>query len=384
MERNSPSPVPLIAGAIAGVVPFVMSSATANVSWVNGEVASVTYRDWTALGCGVGAILCGLAAIAMFASAKRAPLVIAAVAITALGGYQVARGLGLFYKPEKPPAMAMPKDPVAVNPKNPATCPDQNACDNLAEELKKTNLAASRIANARSCGFGADYACEETAEAWLEEDKAKAREFYDKACTLKRGSSCNELAVAYLNGDGVAKDLAKGKAYLEKACEYRQALGCKNLAIVYRDGLGVTADLAKAYEYADKSCAIDNWLSGDADAVAYACNYLGNALLNGTGVKADKKAAVEAYGRACDRSKKYCFNLGATYQQGLVTKDLPRARELFEVACEAGSSDGCNNLGDMLNRGQGGPKDKARAKQLFQKACDDGHDLGCKNLKGMK
>lgn len=376
--------MPLIAGAIAGVVPFVMSSATANVSWVNGEVASVTYRDWTALGCGAGAILCGLAAIAMFASAKRAPLVIAGVAIAALGGYQVARGMGMFYKPEKPPEMARPREPLPPRAKDPATCPDQNTCDNLAADLDKTDAKAARIARARSCGFGADYACEELAEAWLKEDPAKARDFYEKACTLKRGSACNELAVVYLNGDGVDKDLAKGKAYLDKACEYRQALGCKNLAIVYRDALGVPADLAKAYEYAKRSCDIDQWMTADGDAVAYACNYQGNALVNGTGVKVDKAAALEAYGRACDRSKKYCFNLGAALQQGLVTKDLPRARELFEVSCEAGSSDACNNLGDMTNRGQGGPKDKAKARELFEKACDDGNELGCKNLKGMK
>ena len=42
---------------------------------------------------------------------------------------------------------------------------------------------------------------------------------------------------------------------------------------------------------------------------------------------------------------------------------------------------GETNLGDMENRGLGGPKDVADAKLLFKKACDNGIDVGCNNLK---
>jgi len=389
MERTTPSPVTLIAGAIAGVVPFVISNARGSYSVVNGEVVAATYRDWIAVGGGTAAVILGLAAIATFARSNKA-FAAAGLAIAALGGYQIARGMGAFWTPpveERSGARPMsPTEPPPAAPvsKDPASCPDLNACDNLAWDLKKTDLAAYRIAKARSCGFGAGYGCAETAEAWRKDDAAKAREFFDKACTLKHKDACNELGVMHFQGEGGAKDEAKGVASFEKACALGHGLGCKNLAIVHRDGTGAAVDLAKATAFAVKACAVTTWTQGDEGALAWACNFAGTAYLNGEGVTADKKLAVEHYGRACDRAPRYCFNLAASFHEGVIEKDLARATELYAVACDAGQPDACNNLGDMLNRGEGGAKDLPRAKQLFGKACDAGLDLACTNLKQMK
>lgn len=386
---DAPSKSTLIAGAIAGAVPFAISMANASYSTVNGEVVSATYRDWVAIGGGAAAVICGLAAIAAFARATKLPLAAAGLAVVALGGYQIARGFGAFYKPDVPTS---PRAHVDLPPvpdlgkekpvsRDPATCPDRDACDNLHADLAKSDPAGALVARARSCDFGADYACEEAAEGWLKKDPAKARAFYDKACALKRGSSCNELGVMFLNGDGVAKDLDKGRAYLEKACTHGQALGCKNLAVVYDQGLGVPADPAKAFEHAKRSCAIDHWMADDAKAVGYACNMAGGALYTGAGVPVDKKAAADMFARACDRSRYYCYNLGVVIMEGVIEKDAPRARALYEASCDDGKPDACNNLGDMMRKGEGGPKDPQGAKKLFQKACDGEVELGCQNLK---
>ena len=41
---------------------------------------------------------------------------------------------------------------------------------------------------------------------------------------------------------------------------------------------------------------------------------LTSALLGGDGVPADKKAAVEMFSRACDRSPYYCYNLAVAFR----------------------------------------------------------------------
>ena len=391
MERIPPSPVTLIAGAIAGAVPFVVSMASYSARWENGAVVESTYRDWIAVGGGGAAIVCGIAAIAVFARAKETPKLLAAIAIVALGGYQIARGLGVFFSPPAPPGMrAMdPSPPVTrhVPPpssQDPASCPTQDECDNLAAALEKTDVKAARIANERSCNFGGGYACEEAAGRWFKDDPARARVFYDKACTLKKEAACTELGVMYFKGEGGAKDEAKGREYLEKACAANHGLGCKNLTVMYRDGAGAPVDLAKATAYAAKACAVTSWTQGDENALAWACNFAGTSYLNGEGVAADKKLAVAQYQKACELSAKYCFNLAASFHEGVVEKDLAKAKDLYKLACDAGQPDACNNLGDMQNRGEGGPKDLAQAKQLFGKACDAGLDLACTNLKKMK
>lgn len=82
-----------IIGGIAGVVPFFVHSTTFSSVSENGHVVSATYRDNVALACGAVALLCGLAAGAMARKSGGSRIGIA-IALIALGAYQIAHGLG--------------------------------------------------------------------------------------------------------------------------------------------------------------------------------------------------------------------------------------------------------------------------------------------------
>jgi len=78
-----------IAGAVCGLVPFVLSMSRAQIVTVNG-VTSGTYRDWVALGGGAGAILFAL----VCAATPRTSRVLVVLGLLGLGLVQILRGLG--------------------------------------------------------------------------------------------------------------------------------------------------------------------------------------------------------------------------------------------------------------------------------------------------
>ena len=87
----------IIIGLVAALVPFVMSSSESSSSSVNGKVVAFHYRDTIALLGGAVAIFCGL--IAAFVDRRRAKRLVVALALVALGGVQIARGVGVFASP---------------------------------------------------------------------------------------------------------------------------------------------------------------------------------------------------------------------------------------------------------------------------------------------
>jgi TPR repeat protein len=146
------------------------------------------------------------------------------------------------------------------------------------------------------------------------------------------------------------------------------AVAC--VAVVWGQSSGPTEQpLADAATFAD-TC-------GRGDAVA--CNDLGIALLNGSGVPAD---AARAFERSCmDGSADACSNLGAMYERGVsVERDLDHAARLYEQSCNAGGALGCSNLGALRARGIGIAQDRDEAQRLFQLACKGGSAVGCDNL----
>jgi len=80
-------------GGLAGIVPFFIHASASSTVTVNGEVTSATYRDNVALACGVIALVCGIAAVAL-ARKSGGSRIGMAIAIAVLGAYQIAHGLG--------------------------------------------------------------------------------------------------------------------------------------------------------------------------------------------------------------------------------------------------------------------------------------------------
>lgn len=115
---------------------------------------------------------------------------------------------------------------------------------------------------------------------------------------------------------------------------------------------------------------------------APACNNLGLAHENASGVPRDHQRAMLAFERACSGGfAEGCSNLGTLYERGLgVRVNLGDAQRAYNQACRRGSALGCSNLGVLYAEGRGVPADEAMASRLFAEACKGGSDVGCDNL----
>ncbi len=88
---------------------------------------------------------------------------------------------------------------------------------------------------------------------------------------------------------------------------------------------------------------------------------------------------------ACTLTPKLCFDAALAHELGDgVTKDLARARQLYDKGCTAGNMPACTNLASYLADGLGGPRDMPRAIRLAKAACDSGVKLACDNLPTMR
>ncbi|MEO7331938.1 MAG: hypothetical protein ABI193_25400, partial [Minicystis sp.] len=53
--------------------------------------------------------------------------------------------------------------------------------------------------------------------------------------------------------------------------------------------------------------------------------------------------------------------------------------KLYQQACDLGAAAGCNNLGYMLEHGEGMKQDPRKALLFYKKACDKGSERACEN-----
>ncbi|MGA1983311.1 MAG: trypsin-like peptidase domain-containing protein [Acidobacteriaceae bacterium] len=86
--------------------------------------------------------------------------------------------------------------------------------------------------------------------------------------------------------------------------------------------------------------------------------------------------------RACDTgSAEACNDLGEIYDSGYgIVQDHTRAAALFLKACNAGNVDSCLSLGVCYGNGSGVEQDYSRARGFFSLSCDKGNSLGCAYL----
>lgn len=133
----------------------------------------------------------------------------------------------------------------------------------------------------------------------------------------QQGRACLEWALYALTATSSQEDLSQvlsqsttseafqhASKLLQNECEQKDALSCLDLANLHLQGLGVSLDQGKALTYLDRACS-----EGVADG---------------------------------------CTRLGMLYQEGVaVAKDALRARELFQVGCNADHKAACSLLKEL-------------------------------------
>ena len=94
--------------------------------------------------------------------------------------------------------------------------------------------------------------------------------------------------------------------------------------------------------------------------------------------------AVAYFESACqDGLMAACYDLAVLHEEGKsVARDLERARQLYERACQSDAPDAtaCNNLAVLYQKGRSVKADQKEASELYRRSCELGSMLGCRNL----
>lgn len=171
-------------------------------------------------------------------------------------------------------------------------------------------------------------------------------------------------------GLGLSADPARGVELYLAAAEQGFAPAMHNLGFSYETGLGgLVQDEAIAREWYWKAAAQDYGPS---------LSNLALFMLDGRGGPKDPETALALFERASllgdPNGTAWLAYLLATGDDGAEI-DLPRARQLYEVAAAHGIDWAERDYGEMLELAEGGPADLVRAKEFYQRAVAQGNPM---------
>lgn len=108
----------------------------------------------------------------------------------------------------------------------------------------------------------------------------------------------------------------------------------------------------------------------------YNCYNIANFYKDGLGVIKSEINALKYYQISCDGKLPYgCFMVAEfAYKNANVAKAI----ENYSLACDLGDDKGCLKLAEFYYVGEGVDKNLEKAKNLSEKACQMGNDRGCK------
>jgi TPR repeat protein len=156
-------------------------------------------------------------------------------------------------------------------------------------------------------------------------------------------------------------------------CEAGRGVSCTDLGFFYWVGRLVGQDKSAAVRTWQRGCDL-----GDADS----CENVGIAWVFGQGTRRDVVQGVSLLRTACGQSPSACRNLGVVLSDGdlVGSPDYGAARSYLQRACDGGEFEGCRNLAELYEQGQGVPRDAARSRQLLDYACRAGDPPACRVL----
>ena len=114
--------------------------------------------------------------------------------------------------------------------------------------------------------------------------------------------------------------------------------------------------------------------------------YVANDTQASVSIKAERSQSMTDLEKCQDGDFKICTELGNDYYygNGVVTKDINKAIQLYEKACDGGEVFSCSNLGHAYYKGEEVTKDFNKAAHFYKKACDGRLTEGCVNLMSIK
>jgi hypothetical protein len=167
-------------------------------------------------------------------------------------------------------------------------------------------------------------------------------------CATGKEAECDSLDERCFQGQCSPEESAGAALVFRNACESGVARSCTSLGALYAGGISLPEDDERASRLFDQACN-----GGDAEG----CNDLGTWFTSSSVI-------VESVGTA----KGLISRLSNKYRSDGSWKDDRKALELFEKACDAGSSMGCMNAGHMYEVGVGTHRDAAKARLFYKKS----------------
>jgi TPR repeat protein len=160
-----------------------------------------------------------------------------------------------------------------------------------------------------------------------------------------------------------------------KECEQNKSKACALVAKAYLNGNGVKADPKKAIEFYTKACNLKNGVS---------CYLLG-ILYEGTSQKLmqkfgnivkDKRRASEFYEKSCryDSDGNLCSNIAINLEK---REDFTNAFNYYKKGCDKGSLNSCMLMANAYDDGKGVTKNPKKAFELYKDGCQQGYKPSC-------
>ena len=183
----------------------------------------------------------------------------------------------------------------------------------------------------------------------------------DSACAVKLG---NEYLYGNIGGSDRKENYREAVRYFEMAADWGSEYGFFNLGRCYYNGWGCERNYVTAVVYFEKAYRMGH----------RGCqSYLAQCYYWGKGVEQDQEMSfrlIQELIRAKMDYPKEILGLCYLYGKGTLP-DYPRARQLLAEAAPD-CPQVWKELGDMFDRGLGGPEDVEKAVSCYQKAAAAG------------
>jgi hypothetical protein len=205
-------------------------------------------------------------------------------------------------------------------------------------------------------------------------DNTRGAALWRQACDLGASNGCVGMAVKMFRGDGVPKDADKAVAVLQRECDAGNFYACAQMALV--DAFELPKPTTQALPLGLRSCN-----GGDAQG----CLAVGHMYKQGKGAPKDLARAKEFMERACQEGKGIgiaCGEVGALYAAGEgVAQDDVTAFRYFELGCRMPIGiDVCQTAANFSEQGRGTPKDFKRALGFLKHGCDEADKRSCARM----
>ena len=254
----------------------------------------------------------------------------------------------------------------------------------------------------------------------VKQDYEEAIQWWSKSAKQGNARAIGNMALCYRTGHGIEQDsvkafelyltsLKKGNKPLvkqmEEMCAKGDVFSNMLMATCYYLGIGVEKSSAKAIEYYTAAAKKNSlrairelsvlllnekkpkeaapWLKKGAEAGDPVCTfYYGQLLLEGRGVKADKKDGANYMLRAAEAGNRQAmFTLGECYMNGEgLTKNAEQAVKWYKLAAGKGVSKAQWALAECYRTGNGTAENYDQALYWYAEASATGHARALKRL----